>query len=104
MQEPTLDGTSSAVAAEGRVAGADPGPPPLQAQAQQHQQQSARAASPTGPPVKRIGVLMVQLCSATMRHTTPLHPAVRIRVGKQVCLCRCHDDVASSTRIIEWAC
>ena len=49
------------------------------------QQQRAAVTSPTAPPVKRIGVLMVQLCSATMKHTTPLHPAVRIRVGKQVC-------------------
>ncbi len=89
MQEPRANGTSGAAAAEGHVAGAEPMEPPALAQAQQQQQQRARAASPTGPPVKRIGVLMVQLCSATMRHTTPLHPAVRIRVGKQVCIWGC---------------
>ena len=86
MQEPRHNGPSGGAAAgESRAAGADVVPPPTQAQAQQ-QQQRGRTASPTGPPVKRIGVLMVQLCSATMRHTTPLHPAVRIRIGKQVCL------------------
>ena len=87
LQDPRPNGTAAAAdpnaAAASHAAGVNLAPLPAQPHAHQH---TARAASPAAPPVKRIGVLMVQLCSATMRHTTPLHPAVRIRVGKQVCL------------------
>ena len=37
-----------------------------------------------GPPQQRVGVLMIQLCSATLRFTTPISPAVKISIGKQV--------------------
>ena len=49
---------------------------------------SMQGASAGGPrmqiPQQRVGVLMIQLCSATLRFTTPISPAVKISIGKQV--------------------
>lgn len=57
---------------------------------------SKEAPIPMAPPQQRVGVLMIQLCSATLRYTTPINPAIKISIGKQV-----HDTVAQHVK--PWA-
>ena len=45
---------------------------------------SKEATIPKVIPQQRVGVLMIQLCSATLRYTTPINPAIKISIGKQV--------------------